>query len=137
MSAPTRPAPRPDSGFTLIEIAIALVLLSIVLASLGRVSLKMTDASAQSGSILMRNAEMTRQVNRLEALRWDSLPSRAGCVTLSSAPLPHQRCVTVTALQSNRTQVRVIITPTVAPIRPDTVVFERTLVSAINPFGAP
>ena len=137
MTTPARPAPRPEAGFTLIEIAIALVLLSIVLASMGRTSLKMAHASSLSGLVLMRNAEMARQVNRLEALTWDSLPSRAGCVTVSSAALPHQRCVTVTALQANRTRVQIIIAPTVAPIRPDTITFERTKVSAINPFGAP
>jgi prepilin-type N-terminal cleavage/methylation domain-containing protein len=137
MTASTRAIRGPESGFTLLEIAISLVMFAIVLGSLGRTSIRMIHTSSLSGTALMRNAEMSRQVNRLEALRWDSLPSRAGCATFSGAALPHQRCVTVTALTGTRTQVTVIITPTVASIRPDTATFERAMVSPMSPFGAP
>jgi prepilin-type N-terminal cleavage/methylation domain-containing protein len=126
-----------ESGFTLIELAIALVIFAIVLASLGRTSIAMAHQATQSGSVAMRNAEMSRQVNRLEALTWDSLPARAGCVSIGTGAFPHQRCVTLTTITPTRTSVRLIITPTLAPIRADTTTFERSKIITISPFGAP
>ena len=87
MSATRRPSHRPEAGFTLIEVAFSLVIFAIVLLSLGRTTLQMAHSASQSSGVTVRNAEMARQVNRLEALTWDSLPPRAGCATLSSVSL--------------------------------------------------
>ncbi len=97
----------------------------------------MAHQASQSGAIAMRNAEMSRQVNRLEALTWDSLPTRAGCVSITTGAFPHQRCVTLTTITPTRTSVRLTITPTVARIRADTTTFERSKIISISPFGAP
>lgn len=137
MTTAPRPGPRQEAGFTLIEIAISLVIFSIVLLSLGRTTLQLAQVSNRSSGVVQRNAETVKQVNRLEALTWDSLSPRAGCVTPSSAALPHQRCVTLTALSTTRTQVQVVIAPTAANIRPDTAIFERSNVASINPFAVP
>jgi prepilin-type N-terminal cleavage/methylation domain-containing protein len=137
MTTPCTAARNPEAGFTLIELAIALVIFAIVLGSLGRASISMAHQASQSGPVAMRNAEMSRQVNRLEALTWDSLPGRAGCVSITTGAFPHQRCVTLTTITSTRTSVRLIITPTLARIRPDTTTFERSKIINISPFGAP
>jgi prepilin-type N-terminal cleavage/methylation domain-containing protein len=124
-------------GFTLIEVLISLVIFAIALLSLGRTTLIMGRQSSESTLLVYRNAEMAKQVNRLAALEWDSLPSRAGCVTKTTAPFPHQRCVTLTTVSSRQTQVQIVITPTVTLLRPDTTVFDRVNEDGVNPFSGP
>jgi len=87
------------------------------------------------GLAQQRNGIVAQQVGRLTALPFDSLASRAGCVSVARPPLPHTRCVTLTVLSARQTRVRLVITPVSTMIRPDTVLLERTRAVTANPFS--
>ena len=121
-------------GFTLMETLMALCILTsgaaVMVAPLYRYAQRMNGVSY----VQLRNGVLAEQVGRLTALPFDSLASRAGCVSVASSPLPHTRCVTLTTVGSLK-RVTLIITPTRTTVRPDTIVFDRSQITSSNPFS--
>ena len=75
-------------GFTIIEIMIAMTLLSVVLIPLAGLTFDVAQRSLNSSSDLHRTAVAAAQVGRLGVLPFDSLATKAGCATQSAQPLP-------------------------------------------------
>lgn len=125
---------RPRSGFTLIEVIVAMVLLGIVLTMLASFSIGAATQMVELSQGDVRQAITAREINRLAALPYDSLPGAAGCRTITVANLAHTSCVTVTNGSKNRT-VRVIVTPPRGGYA-DTLVIQRAA-PFYNPFNAP
>jgi hypothetical protein len=68
------------------------------------------------------------EVNRLEGLPYDSIAVGTTSFTVSAPPYPHSRAITVTEPVAKLIKtVQVVITPTNARYKPDTVTFIRTL----------
>ncbi len=128
---------RERRGFTLVETLIALTLLgvaaSVMVAPLYTYARDVNGVSHAQA----RNGVLSREVNRLMVLPFDSLDRTVGCVVRSTEPLPHTRCVTVTLVSATRKRVAVVIAPAVVTVRPDTVTFERAQGTAGNPFDLP
>ena len=103
---------RPEAGVTLIELLVAMALLSFVLVS------------------------VAQQVNQFTAMPFDSLKSRAGTITVTKPPLPYTRKVMVDSLSPRLRRVTVVVTPLNTVFRPDTVVLQRTK-PGNNPFNKP
>ena len=123
------------TGFTLVEVLVAMSILgaaaSVMVAPLYQYAQR-TDVVAFAQA---RNGLLAQQVNRLTALPFDSLATRAGCVTTGSGPLPSTRCITLTTVSSVQQRVMLVIRPANATVRPDTVVFDRTQPAGTNPFS--
>lgn len=122
------------SGFSLVEIVVAMMLLSVTLLALAAL---MTQVAAQGRTteiVAQRNAALIQQVNYFTALSYDALdPALAGCETVDSGMMPYERCVEITQAGTTRT-VRIRVTPKNAAYRPDSAVFERTALP-VNPFN--
>ena len=124
---------RTRTGFTLIEVVVAMVLLSIVLTMLATFSMGTATQLVNLSRGDVRQAVTLREVNRLAALPYDQLPGAAGCRTDTIANLGHTSCVTVVNGNKNRT-VQLVVTPQWSGIYADTVVLQRAA-AAYNPFN--
>lgn len=124
-----------NAGFTLIEVMIAVTMLAVVLLSLGALGLDISRRSLESTNDVLRAAEVIEQMNRLIVLPYDSLPGAAGCTTVTGGQFPHQRCITVTNVSPIEVNVQLVVTPSDANYRPDTVAVTRTRAFSGNPLN--
>ena len=122
------------SGFSLVEIVVAMMLLSVTLLALAALMTQVAQQGRASEVTAQRNAVLIQQVNYFTALSFDALdPALAGCTVVDDVPMPYERCVSITAGTSART-VKIKVTPTNSAYRPDSAMFERTA-PPVNPFN--
>ena len=121
-------------GFSLVEIVVAMLLLSITLLALAGL---MTQVAAQGRATevtAQRNAALVQSINYYTALSYTALdPALGGCEMVDSGMMPYERCVEITQAGTTRT-VKIVITPTNQAFRPDSALFERTALP-VNPFN--
>ena len=130
-----RTAPR--QGFILLEVLVAMVLLGLVLSTLAAMMFAVAKRSITSTGSSYRNAILMQEVNRLEALPFDSLALGTTSVTVGTMPYPHTRIVTVTTISDKAKQVQLVITPSIVAYKPDTVKFSRTLPATTTALDQP
>ena len=122
------------AGFSLVEIVVAMMLLSVTLLALAAL---MTQVAAQGRAtevVSQRNAALIQNVNYFTALSYEALdPAMAGCQTVESGMMPYERCVEITQAGTTRT-VKIKVTPQNEAYRPDSAIFERTALP-VNPFN--
>ncbi len=123
MDAPA-PRPRPRRGAGLAEIMVAMIIFAAVATSYAAVTLRYATRMKTISAGAARSAAITEYVNRLMAVPFDSLAGRAGTFTTSTGSFPNTRVITVTGTGNRRT-VTLILTPSNAAIKPDTVVLTR------------
>jgi hypothetical protein len=83
----------------------------------------------------VRAGALAAQINRLEVLPFDTLPTRVGCTSVSTGLVPRTECVEVRDLAADRRQVTFILRPTNTALRPDTVIFERSRPRQYHPLN--
>jgi prepilin-type N-terminal cleavage/methylation domain-containing protein len=134
----TRPRiARPKrAGFTLIETMFGMSLLAISITTVAALDVKMMQTTRGVARASYTNATLLREVNRYVALPFDSLATLAGCDTVAT-PVPHTACATVTSVTTMVSRVTVVVTPSAAGARPDTVVIDRSSRSANSPVNTP
>lgn len=121
-------------GFTMVEVLVALVLVSLCSVGLGRLMFQAARMARVSGSVTYQTAAMSAEVARLDAVPFDSVGTGTSCVTVSTPPFPHTRCTTVNNISSKVKQVIVVVTPSGNTLlHPDTT----TVVRTKNGNGAP
>jgi prepilin-type N-terminal cleavage/methylation domain-containing protein len=110
---------RSRSGFGLIEVIIALVVMAIGMLGLAgmllQVARRATELSGQNG----RAAVSTQVLNRLAALPYDQLGNAVGCTSVSNAQFSHTQCVSVIDAGGYKS-IRLVVTPANARVRADT-----------------
>lgn len=97
--------------------------MAALLVSLGTLVLRTTYRSPAEETASLRHAVVTREVSRLMATPYASLPASAGC-TKTESSFPHTRCVTVTELSPQVRRLTLVVTPT-RGMAADTVVVDR------------
>ena len=123
-------------GFSVLEVLVALVILSVAMIGLGGM---LTHAALTATQISARGARAAIEIqhlNRLAALPYDVLDSQVGCVTANTQPFPHTRCIAINNVGggSGAKQLRLIIAPLVARIKADTSYLTRSKGTA-NPLA--
>jgi prepilin-type N-terminal cleavage/methylation domain-containing protein len=124
-------------GFAVIEIMVSMIVMSIGLLGVAG----MTVAASRRATVISvqstRDGIVLQELNRLAALPYDSLASRAGCTTVASTTLPYSRCITVTDITggSGYKRVELIVSPTTAYARADTVYLNRAKGAPKNPLA--
>ncbi len=114
-------------GFVIVEVIVAIVLLAVAVSSLAVLLYSISQSGIVVTGNAYRNGVLMHEVNRLEAIPYDSIAVGAFSYTISTAPYPHTRVVTVTEPVANKIKtVNMVITPTNAKYKPDTVNFLRT-----------
>jgi prepilin-type N-terminal cleavage/methylation domain-containing protein len=126
-NATTTVASEPRKGFVLVEIIVAMVLLAVAISSLAALMYSVSQSSQAATGNAFRNGVLMNEVNRLEGIPYDSIPVGTTTVTVTTAPYPHTRTIKVAEPVANVIKtITVVITPSNARYRPDTVSFNRT-----------
>jgi prepilin-type N-terminal cleavage/methylation domain-containing protein len=122
-----------QAGFTLVEIVVAMVLLSLVLLGVAQLTFILARGTATVAGGAARGGILAQQVNQFAAMPFDSLKGKAGTVTVNKPPLPYTRTITVDSLSPKLRRVTIVVTPLNPVFKPDTLVIQRTKPSN-NPF---
>lgn len=117
---------RDEAGASLIEIIMALGILSIVLIALGGLMFQVARHTQRSAVVAHRSAAAGNAATWIQGLPWDSLGTAVGCTTDSTGPMTYTQCVANSDLSTNLKRVTVVIAPMGAiAALPDTVVIDR------------
>lgn len=127
---------RARSGFSLIEIVIAMTLLAGVLGILGLLMARTADRSRKLDRISARTFVLMQQSNRFSVLPYDSIPSYAPKLdTVIAGRFKYLRRVTFTQGQtgSEYRTVYVVLLPLTDTLTRDSLVFQRAKTYAKSP----
>jgi prepilin-type N-terminal cleavage/methylation domain-containing protein len=122
-----------QNGFSLVEVVISIVLLSVILIGLAGLTFQTAQRSVQLSDASARQALLLQEVNRLSAIPYGQIPGQAGCDSVFTGPHRFERCVSVTQISQTRQVTITLRSPKL--IRPDSVVFIRAEVSSCNPLA--
>jgi prepilin-type N-terminal cleavage/methylation domain-containing protein len=129
---------RSSGGFTMVEILISLVILSLGAVVLGQLMFQASRASRVRSTATYRTAALTQQVERLGVIPFDSLIAGSSCTSVSASPFPHSMCTTISTDSTVSRQATVIVTPTGGTtLPPDTAVLVRTDPIRAEPLSTP
>lgn len=123
--------PRQD-GFTIIEVLVAVILMSIVLVTLGGLTYATASQAIYASDASTSQAASLGTVNRLSTLPFNDLAGAAGCEKLGSGNNQYERCVTVTTTGS-LARIQVVTTPQQRNAHTTTVNLVRTRPPTGNP----
>jgi prepilin-type N-terminal cleavage/methylation domain-containing protein len=125
-----------EAGFSLLEMLVAITLLSIVLMSVAQLNFALARRFYALSGGAGRDGIVVQQVNQFAAMSFDSLEGKAGTITVNKPPVPYTRKITVDSLSPKLRRVTIVITPLNPVFRPDTVVLQRSK-PGNNPFKTP
>jgi prepilin-type N-terminal cleavage/methylation domain-containing protein len=123
---------KPRPGFSMMEVVVAMILLSIILTALAGLTFKTAKQAVLNTDGTKVQAASLELVNRFSALPFNSLVAAAGCDTVGTLNNKFQRCVTVTTT-GNSAQVQVVTQPLQRSAAAITVRFNRVAPGSTNP----
>lgn len=124
---------RNERGMTLLEVMMALILLSVVLISLVGLMFQMGRHTIISGQASLRAAAVQNAAAWALSAPWDSLAAIAGCQDDSVGTFTYTQCITLRQHQDLDT-VLVVITPTsTTNLLADTVMVNRIKPIPLSP----
>lgn len=130
--------PRPDArraGLSLLELLLAVVVLGMAGAGLGKLMLGAAEAGRTAGAIGYRTAVLNAEVARIAAAGPNDLTDGTTTTTVTTPPFPYQLTSAVRTSGAIRT-VTITVTPTGGrAIAPIVRIMQRTL--TMTPFGGP
>lgn len=112
-------------GFMLLEIMVAVLMLTTVLVSLAAVAVQVASRSVAITGNSYRNGILLQEVNRLQSVPYTALSVGTTVTTVTALPYPHTRTLTITQPATNVFQVKLVITPTRTAFKKDSVIFLR------------
>lgn len=140
--SPTPHARR--TGFSLIEIIVAMSMIGIAFTSLMALQVKITQRQSGIARQSARNAILLQEVNRVESMRYDTLATMLVTDTSFSSTFPYIRRYTLvagatpTGTQRNPfTDITIRIVPTAAPSDSVFTTVRRTRTPSNNPLFTP
>lgn len=129
---------RNTRGISLLEVIVALTILSTVLVSLSGIMWQMGRRTQLSGTAAFRTAAVEGGAATALSVPWDSIGAIVGCAGDTSGTLTYTRCFSVTDVSDGLKQIRVVIAPTNAlTLRPETLAVYRTQPLLPNPLHVP
>jgi prepilin-type N-terminal cleavage/methylation domain-containing protein len=121
-------------GLTLIEVLVAMVIMSVVLVALGGLMFDVARQTRLSAATTYRSAAAQRASAWVEGMPWDSLSPSAGCASGVSGQLTYDRCLTVVDSTPRMKIITVVVTPTgTLTATPDTFVVIRNRARSASP----
>jgi prepilin-type N-terminal cleavage/methylation domain-containing protein len=132
MTSRTRP-PRQTGGFTLIEVLVSLMILSVGTVALSVLLLRSARQATAASALVYQTAALTSEVGRLGALPFDQLAAGTTCVNVTTGPFLHTRCAVIQDLSAKRRRVTVTVSPTgVTQLQAQSTSFERAISGTSN-----
>ena len=122
-------------GITLIEVVVALTIFALVTVGIAGFTTQVASGSRINSLSSVRAGALAAQINRLEVLSYDLLPSQQGCTNISTGLVPRDECVYVQDIAAGRRRVTFILRPSNTALRPDTVILERTRPRQYHPLN--
>ena len=113
----------------------ALTVFAMVTAGIAGFTTQVARGSRLNSLASVRAGALAAQINRLEVLPYDTLPTRAGCIDITTGLVPRRECVAVQDLAAGRRRVTFILRPNNTALRPDTVILERTRPRQYHPLN--
>jgi hypothetical protein len=118
---------EPRKGIALVEVIVAMILLAVAVSSLAALSYSVSQSGIVATGNAYRNGVLMHEVNRLEGIPYDSIAVGVSSFSVTAAPYPHTRVITISEPVANVVKtVRIVITPANVKHKPDTVKFTRT-----------
>ena len=124
LSSRRHPTPRVRAGVSVVEAVVALALFGGTAVGMAGLSLAVARRAEANDLVIKRTAVLQQQMNWLQAIPYDSLPAKAGSVTLLNGPFQYNRRITV-SITGSRTRVTVQVTPKRWPDKLETISFDR------------
>ena len=124
-------------GLSLLEVVVAITILSVVILALGTLMFQVAGHARASAGVAYRAAASESAASWFHGLPWDSIPSSTGCTdSLTTGLLEYTRCVDLLTNTPRYRLARITISPTgnLQPM-PDTITVERTRTRSQSPFG--
>jgi hypothetical protein len=116
-----------QQGFVIVEVIVAMVLLAVAVTSLAALLGSISASGIVATGNAYRNGVLMNEINRLEGIPYDSIAVGTASFTVSTAPYPHTRVITVTEPVANTIKtIKVVISPTNPKYKPHTANFMRT-----------
>lgn len=128
---------RDVRGVSLIEVVVALTLLSVVLLALTGIMWEMGRHTRRASLVGARGAALESAASLAAAVQWDSIAALIGCATDTSAQLVYTRCFEVPSLAAPIRQIRAIVTPVGGALPPETLTVSRTRPRSRSPLYVP
>ncbi len=123
------------AGFALIEAIVAIVILGVAITTLAALMTQVSRGALRVSGDSYKNSVLTQEVNRIEAMPYDSVAVGTQTVTVTAQPYPHTRVITVTEPASRVKKVQIVITPTGYYFKRDTVIVYRRNSAPTNSFN--
>jgi prepilin-type N-terminal cleavage/methylation domain-containing protein len=124
---------RARRGFSLVEVLVALTLLSLVLMSMAKMAFTIAAAGRLNDTVAKRTAVLTQEANKFNAMSFDSLATvSTASKTYTMGDFKFTRTLTITTNSSTRKTIKIVITPFYNTTKKDSVFVIRT-----KPAGSP
>jgi prepilin-type N-terminal cleavage/methylation domain-containing protein len=118
---------RRRRGFSLIEVMVAMTLLSIVMMSLAKISVSVATRARMNDLVAKRNAALQLESNKFVTVSFDSLRNWSTTTkTFTRGDFSYTRRLTITQVTAMRYTVKVVVTPTTNAAKKDSVIIDRT-----------
>lgn len=134
---PRRAKGRRKDGFSLIEVLVALTLLSIILMSLARVTFQMAASGRTNETVAKRTATLIEEANKFNAMPFDSLATvNTTTKDLTFGDFKFQRRLTITTVSPKHKTIKIVVTPYLAGVL-TTAKKDSVFVTRTKPAGSP
>lgn len=118
---------RRRAGFSLAEVIIAMTLLAIVMSSLATLAYTVSERGKDNEVFAKRTFALQHEANRYGVMSFADLALQTnGATEVLLGDFLFTRTLTITAVDSTRYTVKIVIQPVYDPTRRDSVIFDRT-----------
>lgn len=125
-----------NGGLSLLELLLAVVILGLAAAGMGKVMVGAAQSGRMAGAIGYRTAVLNTEVARVLAAPYDALADGTTIATVTTPPFPYR--LTSVVLTSGTTKtVTITVTPLGERVIPAVVRSVQRSIATVSPFGAP
>jgi len=118
----------PRKGFSLIEVLVAMTMLSVILLSIAKISIAIGVRARTNDVVAKRAAALQLEANKLGAVPFASLATwSTAAQTFNKGNFQYSRRLTITAAGASRYQIKIVVIPSADSARKDSIMFDRTL----------
>jgi prepilin-type N-terminal cleavage/methylation domain-containing protein len=121
---------RRRTGFSLIEVMVALTMLALVTVSLARASTAIAVFGHRNDLIAKRTAVLQMEANKFQAVPFATLATwSTSNVTRTWGDFTYTRRLSIVQQTTSRDSIKIVVVPSSATSKPDSVTFIRTKAS--------